>query len=65
MTDWQTIDTAPQDGTPVLAGKMNPFLGGTVLYPLTSRYIGGRWKAKFGDEWASYDPQPTHWTPAT
>ena len=61
---WRSIEEAPKDGTKILAGKMSSFLGGVVLYPLPSRYIGDRWTAEFSrGEWCSYDPQPTHWMP--
>lgn len=63
MSEWQPIETAPKDGHPVRAGKMTERLGGWVPYPLTSRFLDGRWAAEFDGKWHSYDPQPTHWMP--
>lgn len=65
MTDWQTIDTAPTDGTPVKTGRIGHLASwGQPTYPITSRFIDGRWTAEFRKgEWCSYDPQPTHWKP--
>lgn len=67
MTDWQTIDSAPTDGSPVKAGKMSrrfSDIGVHVPYALTSRFIDGQWTAEFSkDKWYPYEPQPTHWAP--
>lgn len=62
MDDWQPIDTAPKDGTPVFAGKVAR--RGVISFPLKQRFVDGRWCAEFGpDDWRSIDPQPSHWTP--
>ena len=59
---WQPIESAPRDGTDVMAGR--PVAFGWTPHPLRSRYIDGRWRAQFGErDWRSYDPQPTHWMP--
>ncbi len=59
---WETVDSAPLDGTPVLTGKIGPLSMGVPRYPITSRFLDGKWKAKFREgEWCEYDPQPTHW----
>lgn len=62
MSEWRPIETAPRDGTAILAAKPNRI--GVVLYPIRARDQDGRWQAYFGDgDWRSYDPQPTHWMP--
>jgi len=68
--EWQGIETAPRDGTPVETGKITP-LNQTLgpLYPITSKFMDGKWHANFGskdqERWAPYDPQPSHWKPLT
>lgn len=63
---WQTIDSAPTDGTPVRTVS-NPEKIGSAMYAITSRLILGKWHANFGtkerEEWKPYEPQPTHWKP--
>lgn len=65
MSEWQPIETAPKDGAEVLAAKESSRpIGVRFPYPLTSKFLHGVWKAKFGkDDWRSYEPQPTHWRP--
>lgn len=65
MGVWFTIDTAPRDGTPVIAAKESSMWPGNFPYPLTCRFINGEWCSQFGiDDWRSFDPQPTHWQPS-
>lgn len=70
MSDWQPIGTAPKDGTPVKTGRMSKHIGTPlVFYPLTSRFLNGKWCARFGDgdygegDWGEYEPQPDVWMP--
>ena len=60
---WHPIHTAPTDGTSVKAGTVGPMsVAGIPLYPITSRFVDGEWRAVFGDNrWARYDPQPNRW----
>lgn len=62
MSDWQPIETAPRDGTTVLAGAQGR--DGHLWHPLPLRFLDGRWRADFAEGgWRSIDPQPTHWMP--
>lgn len=62
---WENIESAPRDGSDVIAGK-RPWWDretGWPIYPITSRFIDGKWQANLGDRWAPYDPQPDVWLP--
>lgn len=64
MTDWQDIESAPRDGSPVQVGKRK-FFQLWPFYPVYARFMDGRWKMDFGNgDWRSYDPQPNCWKPA-
>lgn len=54
---WQSMDSAPKDGTPVL-------LGWELLHPLVGHCEGGRWgslTSSFGFE--PFNNAPTAWMP--
>ena len=55
MTDWQPIETAPRDGTVVLAYDPNWY-----RYPHPMEYRDGAWSLWFHDVGAM---RPTHWMP--
>ena len=62
MTDWQPIESAPRDGTPVLL-YLND---GQFMSMTTARFSYGQWSlietggyASDSDVW----PDPTHWMP--
>lgn len=65
--DWQPIDTAPKDGSPVRTMIREAEWVADELYAITSRWIDGKWHANFGskehEEWKPYSPQPTLWKP--
>lgn len=68
MGEWRTIDSAPKDGTVVIAVAENKAARrwstlGRFPYPLKSKFIDDQWCCDMGDRWAPYDPQPTHWIP--
>lgn len=54
--DWQPIETAPKDGTPILGwpGTMNG-------YPYVVQYSHGLWREADGELYHLYEP--THWMP--
>lgn len=75
---WQTIDTAPTDGTEVIGihyrdggGIFKP----TTYGPWTMVFEGGKWRPSwdgfdvirsqhdFGTEYQDFDGDPTHWHP--
>jgi len=68
MTDWQPIETAPKDGTKVVAGSYGKLPSWMISHPITARFIGGVWCGNFGlrkgvEDWQEFQPQPTHWVP--
>lgn len=63
--DWQPIETAPKDGTPVraLCGGITML---STLYEFTAKWLDGRWCAKFDhDQWRPISPAPSHWRAKT
>lgn len=64
MSEWKPIESAPKDGTHVLAGYQRPGSWRSPVYPLTSFFVFGQWCAHFGNgHWKAYDPQPNVWMP--
>lgn len=58
VTDWMPIDTAPQDGTPVLLGFPKN------LHAQVGHCEYGVWGAlNFDFSFTRYVTQPTHWQP--
>ena len=53
--EWQPIETAPKDGTPVLAWLVNPS-GDEYITVIKANRSGG-W------DWRSIYFEPTHWMP--
>jgi len=66
MNKWQPIETAPRDGTPILAWPIRA-IHGVVPYVVVALDLenGGKvhetWIEAAGTEWATY--YPTHWMP--
>ena len=56
MIDWQPIETAPKDGTKILA-CVSGFL------PLAVKWEGGQWRSMIADagEYPGRDWDATHW----
>lgn len=60
MKDWQPIETAPRDGTYILAWFSIHEHQVVAFYTYTQ--LGkGRWETK--DGWSDFDSEPTHWMP--
>jgi hypothetical protein len=58
MTDWQTIETAPKDGSDILIVRLNRVRVGFW------RPKEGRWGFYgAGGVWAEKNNPPTHWMP--
>ncbi len=53
---WQPIETAPKDGTGILA--YNPFFGA-----YNTAYTDGEWPCGFSVGCGQWFPKPTHWMP--
>ena len=64
MSDWRLIETAPKNGTVILAGACSTWAKSfpMILYPFRQRFDRdtGKWVA---DDGCVYEPQPTHWMP--
>lgn len=56
MSEWQPIETAPRDGTPILA--YNSMLGS-----YNTAYLNGEFPCGFWGRLGQWYPQPTHWMP--
>jgi hypothetical protein len=61
VSKWRPIAKAPRDGTEVTAAAESRWHTNRFPYPVTSRFLDGKWCAEFGiEEWKPYEPQPTH-----
>lgn len=54
-SEWQPIETAPKDGTPIIAYPHTD--GGGVGLAIWSNMTTGQWRSEYDREW------PTHWMP--
>ena len=78
MTDWQDIETAPRDGTEILAfgGYQYEGMGKPTVYgPWTVAWNGKKWRSSwddcevieymgdFGTDYKEPGIEPTHWMP--
>ena len=71
MTDWQPIETAPKDWTPILVGRGRVNLGdgtyknGIVLEAQWDTDERGWYFCGYVGGWLQVDPEhpPTHWQP--
>lgn len=71
MSEWQTIETAPRDGEPILIWKPDePRVGEYMMSAYWSEDlngfvpVGGHNKQGYFSEWAGCDQgYPTHWQP--
>ena len=66
MTDWQTIETAPKDGTSILLygyweGEIHSIEDEKNIW--MAQYTYGDWLINGGDYYGSYVRNPTHWMP--
>ena len=66
MTGWQTIETAPKDGTSILLygyweGEIHKIEDEKNIW--MAQYTYGDWLINGGDSYGSYVRNPTHWMP--
>lgn len=58
MSEWQSIETAPKDGKPILI--FAPDCMDDSIYVVCYRY--GHWEEAGGEGYSTYD-RATHWMP--
>lgn len=67
MGEWQPIDTAPMDGTPILLFAQEPLIGFWAKSPRPYKFEGwtSGWETVGGQYDAGFIPisAPTHWMP--
>lgn len=61
-TVWNSINTAPRNGSVVVVGKMNDSQA-FPMWPVEAKFINQKWHMRCNGRWVSFDPQPTHWKP--
>lgn len=61
---WQAIETAPRDGTWVLAGEFgnSDIVGDYYAASWLGNRRDGYWQARCG-QYVTLTPEPTHWQP--
>ena len=59
MSDWQPIETAPGDSTPILAKSRDAITEACLMFWPTRAY----YYPCGGDYYRQMNPQPTHWQP--
>ena len=60
MNEWQPIETAPKDGTPILMWDGDMIYVISWYVPQNTRYPA-QWREADGKRYCDYDP--THWMP--
>lgn len=60
MAAWVPITELQQTGLAYVVARESTSLV-RFPFPLTAKFLEGSWQADFGDRWANFDPQPTHW----
>ena len=55
MSEWQTIDTAPKDGTRAIVWSKN------WHYPCSASWYGNDWRIVY--DLPAFAHPPTHWMP--
>ena len=56
VNDWQSIETAPQDGTEIFGAKRLQ-TGKWIMH--TIKFLRGKWRVT----WDHVEIEPTHWRP--
>ena len=62
MTEWQTMETAPRDGTPFIAWWPEQYHFPVVIYWAKKWNPWMGWKV-MGWSHNKFSTEPTHWTP--
>ncbi len=63
MTDWQPIETAPRDGTKIIAWRPAVGVADTMYYAEYEGLTGGAWHWADDGDAPHVERQPTHWMP--
>lgn len=60
MSAWQSIETAPKDGTEIILGVFSQYFVDPIV--MNSCWVDGEERGCYWHDWGGM-PAPTHWQP--